>query len=480
MRFISVIRRAALCTGLSLLAVAFHLQAQEAAQAEPKFRFNIDYSRFHYSDSLTFCEFYASLPRHQLKFAPDQGRFKAEFKVTAEIYAQDSLVASKIWKNVNYADSLAAVSLDQSLFCLNHFILPDGSYEMALQIEDSQNPDAVGRYRFPLQIAAFADSALQISDLQISSSIVRDTTTTPFLKNGFQVTPNPAGLYGLGLPILYLYSEIYHLAPAGSDSGGKYSVAYTIYNADGQAVKTVGARMRSKPGDSAVEVSGINVVTLVSGAYRVVEEVKDLETGLVATGARKFFVYREADYADGGAAMAPRADAKSSGSPGMDADHYGVMSAKALDQEFEYTRYISTKEERNTYKKLNLEGKRNFIKEFWALRDQSPGTPDNEYKRDYLGSVQNANQAYRGTFREGWRTDRGRILLVYGHPDEVERFPFSNENRAYEIWHYYSVQGGVQFYFVDKRDTGDMELVHSTARGELYDLEWERWINPTQ
>ncbi len=480
MRFQSKARATVMRIFLVLIALLVPAAGQETQESKPQFRFNLDYARSHYSDSLTYCELYAVVPRKQLSYLPEQGRYKAEFKATAEVFAQDSLVASKIWRNVNYADSLAGISGEQSLFCLNHFVLADGEYTIAFTIEDLNNPAAKASYRFPIQIAAFKGPGLQLSDLHVSGSIVRDTTNTPFFKNGFQVTPNPAGLFGLGLPILYLYSEVYHLAPATSDSGGKYSVAYRIYNAEGQAVKEVAPRLRTKPGDSAVEVTGINVVTLVSGAYRVAEEITDLETGARATGMRKFFVYREGDFT--GEAAAPQQqkpeEFKSAGSAGLDVQRYLMMSEKEINQEFEYTRYISTKEERNTFKKLNLPGKQAFMKEFWSGRDPSPGTPENEYKQDYLARVQKANASYRGSFREGWRTDRGRILLVYGAPDEVERFPFSNDNRAYEIWHYYSVQGGVQFYFVDKRDTGDLELVHSTARGEIYDEDWEHWKNP--
>ncbi|HNS72331.1 MAG TPA: GWxTD domain-containing protein [bacterium] len=480
MRILAVIRSSVSFIALLLTFAALPLYAQDGTKSEERLRFNIDYTRSRYSDSLSYCEFYALLPRKQLTYLPDGEGFKAEFKVTAEVFLQDSLVASKIWKNVNHADTLSSVESGQNLFFLNHFILSDGEYEMSLQIEDLLKPESKGSYRFPLSITAFRGPGLQISDLQISSSIVRDSTRSSFLKNGFQVTPNPAGLYGLELPILYLYSEIYHLAPASSDSGGQYTVAYKIYNADGTAVKEIAAKHRNKPGNSAVEVTAINVVTLVSGAYRVVAEVTDLENGAVTSGMRKFFVYREGDYAEGAAAGRMQEEARKTGSAGVDADRYAVVSEKEINDEFELTRYISTKEERKTFKKLNLDGKRAFMREFWAQRDPSPGTPENEFKYDYLTRIQQANVSYRGTFREGWRTDRGRVLLVYGPPDEVERYPFSNDNRAYEVWHYYSLQGGVQFYYVDKRDTGDMELVHSTARGEIYDLDWERWKNPNE
>ena len=92
--------------------------------------------------------------------------------------------------------------------------------------------------------------------------------------------------------------------------------------------------------------------------------------------------------------------------------------------------------------------------------------------------VNTANQQFR-EMKQGWRTDRGRVLLLYGVPDEIERFPYSAENKPYEIWKYFSIQGGVIFVFVDKRELGRYELVHSTARGELNDPEWERWIRPT-
>ncbi len=453
------------------------IRAQETSD-KARFQFNVDYNRFRYSDSLTYLEFSASLLRSFLLYQPDAERFAGEFIVDARIYAKDSLVASKQWKNVNHVDSLAEINDTQRLFVLNHFLLPDGDYTMSVHIEDGHDPQTHAEYKFPVQTRAYAGSALAVSDLQLSSSIERDTTASFFTKNGYRVVPNPTALYGLSLPILYLYSELYHLAAASSDSGHYYRVIYKIYSSDGLIVKQTDPKRRKKPGESAVEVSGINVVSLVSGAYRVEIAVTDLENGAEMTSWRKFFVYREADYAEGGAVFVRQEEFKGGGSPGSDADRYNVASEKELDREFEYTRYINRKQERDTYKKLNLEGKRNFIKQFWAERDQTPGTLENEFKQDYLGRIEVANRSYRGSFREGWRSDRGRILLVYGRPDEIERFPFSNQNRTYEVWHYYSQQGGIYFYFVDKRDTGELELVHSTARGELYDTEWTRWIDP--
>ncbi|MCK5738586.1 GWxTD domain-containing protein, partial [bacterium] len=82
--------------------------------------------------------------------------------------------------------------------------------------------------------------------------------------------------------------------------------------------------------------------------------------------------------------------------------------------------------------------------------------------------------------KKGWKTDRGRVVLIYGLPDEIEHFTFNSTSKPYQIWHYFSAEGGIKFIFVDKRLFGNFELVHSTARKEIYDKDWERWISPTK
>ncbi|RLD14257.1 hypothetical protein DRI50_05700, partial [candidate division KSB1 bacterium] len=262
------------------------------------------------------------------------------------------------------------------------------------------------------------------------------------------------------------------------DSAGNYKISYKVLDADGNEAKTFPDQVRKKPGTSSVAINNLNVVTLVSGAYTLVVSVTDMDSKQTTEMSHKFFVYREADFADGGAAFQKVKVNQSQGSPGLDASRYDSMMEKELDLEFAYTGYIAQREERKTWKKLNLEGKREYIKEFWARRDPTPGTPANEFKSDYLGRVHLANTMYRGTFVDGWKTDRGRVLLVYGKPDEIERSPAGSDSKEYHVWHYYSIQGGIYFVFADKRNLGDLELVHSTARGELYDQDWKRWIRP--
>jgi GWxTD domain-containing protein len=452
--------------------------AQQLSPQEPQIPFILDACQFRYSEDMTFLEFYAAIPRTALTYVPDGDQFIAEFIVTAEIVKDNTVIDSKKWRNLNHVDSLKHVSDLQRLHAINSFIVKPGPCSLRVIIEDPKSSKS-STATLALNIKSFGPAdALRTSEIQLGSSIERDTTQSPYIKNGFRIIPNPTNVYGIALPVLYYYIEIYNFKPATSDSGKNYRVTSQILNSDGVMVKSFPVRERIKPGSSAVEVNGLMVVTMVSGAYVLSLEVNDHETGETVTAQKKFFIYREEDYKEGGAAFQKQEAADGLRSPGLDAERYDKLSEKELDTEFEQARYIASSKERDTYKKLNLEGKRKYIKDFWAERDPSPNTPANEFKQDYLNRVALSNSDYKGTFREGWRTDRGRVLLVYGRPDEVERFPFSNENKAYEIWHYFAIQGGVIFVFADRREMGDLELVHSTARGELYDTEWTRWISP--
>jgi GWxTD domain-containing protein len=114
--------------------------------------------------------------------------------------------------------------------------------------------------------------------------------------------------------------------------------------------------------------------------------------------------------------------------------------------------------------------------EFWKNRDDNPATPDNEAFRKYFQNVELADSKYSGLGKAGWKTDRGRVFLLYGEPSEVERYPNQLETRPYEIWSYNGIEGGVYFVFADLTGFSDYTLIQSTKRGEIRDDSWNRRI----
>ena len=85
--------------------------------------------------------------------------------------------------------------------------------------------------------------------------------------------------------------------------------------------------------------------------------------------------------------------------------------------------YIISDEERDAFKRLsNDEERENFIEQFWLRRDPTPDTVENEFKEEHYERIAYANEHFPAGV-PGWKTDRGKIYIMYGKPDEIESHP---------------------------------------------------------
>jgi GWxTD domain-containing protein len=103
---------------------------------------------------------------------------------------------------------------------------------------------------------------------------------------------------------------------------------------------------------------------------------------------------------------------------------------KWLDED---VRWIISDDERKAFKQLsNEEEREQFIEAFWQRRDPTPDTPENEFKEEHYRRIAYANEHFAAGV-QGWRTDRGRIYIIYGPPDEIESHPSGGTyERPYE------------------------------------------------
>ncbi|MDX1384548.1 MAG: GWxTD domain-containing protein [Thermoanaerobaculia bacterium] len=132
----------------------------------------------------------------------------------------------------------------------------------------------------------------------------------------------------------------------------------------------------------------------------------------------------------------------------------------------DYVRYIITEEEERIFEALpTAQQKLAFIERFWEIRDPTPGTALNEYRREHLERFAIATQRFHAG-RPGWLTDRGRVYIILGPPHQLQRNPTGRDGyeRASEVWTYNlpdhpSLPGVLDLSFVDFQGTGDFELV---------------------
>jgi GWxTD domain-containing protein len=128
--------------------------------------------------------------------------------------------------------------------------------------------------------------------------------------------------------------------------------------------------------------------------------------------------------------------------------------------------YIITDEERAAFKQLsNDEERDNFIEAFWQRRDPTPDTEENEYKEEHYQRIAYANEHFAAGV-PGWKTDRGRIYIMYGKPDEIDSHPSGGTYERpieegggetstfpFEDWRYRYIEGIGQEVIVEFVDT---------------------------
>jgi GWxTD domain-containing protein len=139
--------------------------------------------------------------------------------------------------------------------------------------------------------------------------------------------------------------------------------------------------------------------------------------------------------------------------------------------------YIITDDEKRAWKKLQTDDEREqFIEAFWRRRDPDPDTEVNEYLEEHYERVAYANQHFASGI-PGWKTDRGRIYIMYGPPNEKETHPSggsyerpsyegggSTTTYPFEVWFYRYLPGvgsGIEIEFVDPTGTGEYRIARS-------------------
>jgi GWxTD domain-containing protein len=151
-----------------------------------------------------------------------------------------------------------------------------------------------------------------------------------------------------------------------------------------------------------------------------------------------------------------------------------ALYRKWLDED---VAYIITSQERVAFERLQGDREReHFIEQFWLQRDPTPGTPENEFKEEHYRRFAYANQHF-GSLQAslvGWKSDRGRIYIMYGPPDEIEDHTSggSYERPAkegggqviaypFQQWRYRFIEGvgnNVIIEFVDPQRIGEFHM----------------------
>jgi len=415
--------------------------------AGQKFKLAVDYAQFRYDENANYVEIYYQ---------------SAPCEMELKVVKGDTIWAWERWQNVatdsNFSDELIGRV---------YFLATKGKYQVFLKAKTKDPVSQTDSVGFEIVAIPFqASSQIQCSDIELASSIEFSSLKEhPFYKNSFLVVPKPSLTYGIHQPLLYYYCEIYNLLP--NISTPFYFLNVHITDSIGNAVPQVRLIEKKKTlnTESLVEYGEIGLFSLPEGAYWVHIDVLDGNRKCVASREKRFFVEGEK--------RKVAVKSETSVSPG----YFDLLDEKELQLKYEQSKYLMRDEQKAVYSALKtLDARRKFLTQFWKELDPNPQTGINEKYEEYQERIRVANLQF-GTFQtEGWKTDRGRVFILYGPPNDVEHYPSSSDYVPYEVWHYDAIEGGVDFVFADLSGFKNYVLIHSSKKGEVYNPDYTRMI----
>jgi len=136
--------------------------------------------------------------------------------------------------------------------------------------------------------------------------------------------------------------------------------------------------------------------------------------------------------------------------------------------------YIISPDERNAFLQLATnEEREQFIEQFWLRRSSNPDLPDNDFKEEHYRRIAYANEHYASGI-PGWKTDRGKMYIIWGPPDEIESHPTggtydrpmdegggSTTTYPWETWRWRYLEGigeNIILEFVDPSGSGEFHM----------------------
>lgn len=400
-----------------------------------------DYSRIpdnrvkYYQDFMSFkgdndkarLDFFIHVPYNAVQFIKTGQGFEAAYTVTVSVFDEEkkNLITEKIWNEKIVAISFELTTSPEN-FNLGHrsFELTPGVYSIKTSLLDK---DSKNEYSSENKVII-----KQFTPVPAVSDIMLIAKRT-MVEGNSKIIPNVSRSIVTDRDPLSTFFEIY------SDTVSKFFAEYEIFDEKENSVYKSTKEVEVKDGNNQL-FNDIDSLNLDLGKNLLKITLKD-STGKVYDTSVKSFNSR----------------------------WVGVpITVTDLDKAIEQMVYLASPEDLALIDdtESRLERAKKFVA-FWRKQDPNPADEYNPVFNEYYNRVAYANENFTSYSLEGWRSDRGMVMIILGAPDNIDRHPFEYYSKPYEIWQYYNLNK--QFIFVDYTGFGDYRLDPSTPLyGDLY------------
>ena len=402
-------------------------------------KLSVDWAVFNYG--APYLEIYYSCPYSALQYIVKNDTVFALYRIHLSLKNIDKLDSiSEIFNKRAFIPSFKiAEQHDMKLIDVVNYLAPPGRYLFKFTLEESLS---IYSFTDTIKVPDFSQSPI-LSSIELSTSITKDSTGSKFTKNGFKIIPNPDLIFGQAYELAYVYFECYNL----SNDTLPYELTYRILDKNKSVVKSFPSELNKKTTTSAIHTFALSTKGLVPGDYIFDVTLQDLSTGEQGTQKKQFRVVQK-----------------------KTEEQALPVSVSAIDTS-KYAReikFLATPSEIRQYNKLNDAGKVEFLHRFWQKHNLD----------EFTDRLTVADEKYRSGGILGRDTDRGRIYIKYGQPDELVVHSMVENVKSHEHWYYYA--RGMQLLFSDIKGNGNLQLIYSNTDAEPKNPNWEKYIDPLE
>ncbi len=442
-----------------------------------------NYAVFSTPSSRPFLETYLTVSGNTVKYLPVAGGYQASVNISWKILKGTEVIKASAY---NLMSPVAADSLHMPSFIDNQrFSLENGEYTLELVITDNAFPDKKMNHAEKLNISFKREKRIYNSDIEILDSYSKSTASSTLSKNGYDLIPYSINYFPKKQNTIKFYMEAYNTDTVlGKNS--KFVYSYYIENNE-NLLKQHGLsgfqKQSSRPANALL--GQLDISKLPSGNYNLVIEIRDSLNKVQSQ--KKWFFQRQSDAKE-------NLDETITVNVRTIEDFFNLYQSKdSLKQFIECLWPRSTTKEREwqqtQIKNKDVSMMRSYMVDYWKTESGDSLDPLKNWIT-YYKSVLEANALLKCGKQKGYYTDRGRVYLQYGKPDQRTQVNSDPNAYPYEIWQYYRIYDKAtgrfftnkKFVFANFNIADDCyKLIHSDVKGELYDEKWQyRLVSRTQ
>lgn len=390
-----------------------------------------NYSVFNTNNSKPYLETYLTVSGNTVKFLPTTGGYQASVNISWKILKGKEVVKTS---GYNLMSPLATDTLHLPSFIDNQrFLLDNGEYTLELVVTDNASPLAKSAHSEKITILFNRDKKVYSSNIQILESFSKSTAQSALTKSGYELVPYNINYFPKNQHALKFYLETYNLDTV-IGKASKFVYSYYVENSD-DLQKQFGLSGFQKQNASRINplLAQFDITQLPSGNYNLVVEVRDSLS--IVQLQKKWFFQRQSD-------AVQREQFESVNYKTVEDFFNSVQGVDSLKQFVECLWPISSYQERE-WQGIQIKRKdpnlmRGYLVGYW--KEQAADTADAlKLWYSYYKEVLQTNALLKCGKQKGYYTDRGRVYLQYGKPDQRNQVNSEPDTYPYEIWQYYRI-----------------------------------------